>query len=57
MIAFAGPSGGGKTTIFGLLERYYEPTAGEIRIGDTPIDTYLLIHGVVKLVMFHRKVR
>lgn len=37
MIAFAGPSGGGKTTVFGLLERFYEPTAGEIIIGDTPI--------------------
>lgn len=37
MIAFAGPSGGGKTTLFGLLERYYEPTEGEIRIGETPI--------------------
>ncbi|WP_339230225.1 ABC transporter ATP-binding protein [Oceanobacillus sp. FSL K6-2867] len=37
MIAFAGPSGGGKTTLFGLIERYYEPTTGEIRIGDTPI--------------------
>jgi len=37
MVAFAGPSGGGKTTMFGLLERFYEPTAGEIRIGETPI--------------------
>lgn len=37
MIAFAGPSGGGKTTIFGLMERFYEPTAGEIRVGDTSI--------------------
>ena len=37
VIAFAGPSGGGKTTIFGLLERYYEPSSGEILIGDTPI--------------------
>lgn len=37
MIAFAGPSGGGKTTLFGLLERYYEPTSGEIKIGNTPI--------------------
>lgn len=37
MIAFAGPSGGGKTTTFGLLERFYEPTSGEIKIGDTPI--------------------
>jgi ATP-binding cassette, subfamily B, bacterial AbcA/BmrA len=38
MVAFAGPSGGGKTTMFGLLERYYEPTSGEIRVGDTPIN-------------------
>src|SRR5690625_649317 len=37
MIAFAGPSGGGKTTIFGLMERFYEPTAVEIRVGDTSI--------------------
>ncbi|MDY0406569.1 ABC transporter ATP-binding protein [Virgibacillus sp. 179-BFC.A HS] len=37
MVAFAGPSGGGKTTMFGLLERFYEPTAGRILIGDTPI--------------------
>jgi len=37
MIAFAGPSGGGKTTMFGLIERFYEPTSGEILIGDTPI--------------------
>ncbi|MFA1821075.1 ABC transporter ATP-binding protein [Virgibacillus oceani] len=36
-IAFAGPSGGGKTTLFGLVERYYLPTEGEILIGDTPI--------------------
>lgn len=38
MIAFAGPSGGGKTTLFGLLERYYVPTFGEIRVGETPIE-------------------
>jgi len=37
MIAFAGPSGGGKTTLFGLIERYYEPISGEIRVGETPI--------------------
>lgn len=38
MVAFAGPSGGGKTTMFGLLERFYEPTSGEIRIKNTPIN-------------------
>lgn len=37
MIALAGPSGGGKTTLFGLIERYHEPTSGQIFIGDTPI--------------------
>ncbi|MFC4401557.1 ABC transporter ATP-binding protein [Gracilibacillus xinjiangensis] len=37
MVAFAGPSGGGKTTIFGLLEQFYQPDSGEIRIGNTPI--------------------
>ena len=37
MIAFAGPSGGGKSTIFALLERFYEPTRGRLLIGDQPI--------------------
>ena len=37
MIAFCGPSGGGKTTVFGLIEQYYEPTSGNISIGDIPI--------------------
>ncbi|CDO03901.1 Multidrug resistance ABC transporter ATP-binding/permease protein BmrA [Oceanobacillus picturae] len=43
MIAFAGPSGGGKTTLFGLLERFYEPSEGEIKIGETPIQ-HLSLH-------------
>lgn len=38
VIAFAGPSGGGKTTIFSLLERYYKPTGGKITIGNTNIE-------------------
>lgn len=39
MVAFAGPSGGGKTTIFGLLERFYEPNSGDILIEDRSITT------------------
>lgn len=37
IIAFAGPSGGGKSTTFSLLERFYEPTAGTIKFGTTEI--------------------
>ncbi|MEI7024975.1 ABC transporter ATP-binding protein [Paenibacillus sp. y28] len=40
--AIVGPSGGGKTTLFGLLERFYIPQSGTIRIGDDPIQEYCL---------------
>ncbi|QGM32331.1 ABC transporter ATP-binding protein [Psychrobacillus sp. FSL K6-2843] len=35
--AFVGPSGGGKTTIFSLLERFYEPNDGVIYFNNSPI--------------------
>jgi ATP-binding cassette subfamily B protein AbcA/BmrA len=41
--AIVGPSGGGKTTIFSLLERFYEPDSGSILLGDRPIGDYSLL--------------
>ena len=43
-VALVGPSGAGKSTIFSLIERFYEPTAGEIlldgqRVKDMSLDT------------------
>ncbi|KOR87630.1 ABC transporter ATP-binding protein [Paenibacillus solani] len=40
--AVVGPSGGGKTTLFSMLERFYLPQKGQIRLGNTLIDTFSL---------------
>lgn len=41
-IAFVGPSGAGKTTIFSLIERFYPPTKGSIKLGNTDICEFSL---------------
>lgn len=40
--AVVGPSGGGKTTLFSMLERFYLPQEGRILLGDEPIDSFSL---------------
>ncbi|MCM3006249.1 ABC transporter ATP-binding protein [Priestia koreensis] len=42
MTAFVGPSGVGKSTIFSLMERFYEPSSGEIRLNGQRSDAYQL---------------
>lgn len=40
MTAIVGESGSGKTTLMKLLLKFYEPTAGEIRLGGRPLAGY-----------------
>ncbi len=40
--ALVGPSGGGKTTMFNLIERFYDPQEGRVEINNRDIKKYTL---------------
>jgi ABC-type multidrug transport system fused ATPase/permease subunit len=39
-VALVGPSGAGKSTIFALIERFYEPSAGVIKLEGQPVTEF-----------------
>lgn len=53
LIALAGPTGGGKSTIVNLLCRFYEPRSGSIRIGGKDYREYTLqsLHSRIGIVL------
>jgi subfamily B ATP-binding cassette protein MsbA len=42
VVAFVGPSGGGKSTLVNLLPRFFQPTSGHIFLDDIPLEDIVL---------------
>jgi subfamily B ATP-binding cassette protein MsbA len=42
VVAFVGPSGGGKSTLVNLLPRFFKPTSGHIYLDDIPLEDIVL---------------
>jgi len=42
VVAFVGPSGGGKSTLVNLLPRFFKPTRGHIFLDDIPLEDIVL---------------
>jgi subfamily B ATP-binding cassette protein MsbA len=42
VVAFVGPSGGGKSTLVNLLPRFFKPTSGEIFLDDISLENIVL---------------
>ena len=42
VVAFVGPSGGGKSTLVNLLPRFFMPTSGHIFLDDIPVEDIVL---------------
>ena len=47
MVALVGPSGGGKSTIVNLIERFYDPDSGIIYLGQLLIQSFAEEHDFI----------